>query len=67
MKKNKWISVKDKLPDTNRNVLVVSCGKVCIGDFESVINKQWWVNDSEGYHKTMAVTYWMDLPELPED
>jgi Protein of unknown function (DUF551). len=39
MKKNKWISVKDKLPDTNRNVLVVSCGKVCIGDFESVINK----------------------------
>lgn len=65
MKKNKWNSVKDILPDNNRNVLVVTSGKICIGDFESVINHQWWINDTEGYHKSMAVTHWMELPELP--
>ena len=65
MKKNKWNSVKDILPDNNRNVLVVVSGKICIGDFESVINHQWWINDTEGYHKSMAVTHWMELPELP--
>lgn len=65
MKKQTWNSVKDILPDNNRNVLVVVNSKICIGDFEGVINHQWWINDTEGYHKSMAVTHWMELPELP--
>ena len=65
MKKQTWISISDKLPDGNRNVLVVASGKICIGDFEGIINHQWWINDTEGYHKSMAVTHWMELPELP--
>lgn len=63
---NMWISVKDKLPPLDTDVLVVHYGNTCIvakrvkdGCWEDTIEGIQWENES--------VTYWMPLPPLPQE
>ena len=57
---NRWISVKDKLPEVGKVVIV--CDKqVGVGAMELLSNGQW-------YHRGMAwsaewILYWQPLPE----
>jgi hypothetical protein len=54
---NKWRSVKDVLPTTNGDVLVVDIlGECYVSCFE----------DGGWYDNSMEVTHWMPLPEFPE-
>jgi hypothetical protein len=60
-KSNKWISVKDRLPDTGIEVLVVS------GTDREVAWRH--IDDGEwsSYSALGHVTHWMPLPALPEE
>jgi len=68
----KWISVEDRLPEIQQDVLAVHM----IRDNPSAIMSVWWAagrwyeNCYHGDHAAMpddAVTHWMPLPEPPED
>lgn len=60
-----WIPVKDRVPDSQKNVLVW-CGYV---DMASYQRGGFWVFDREtgiGFDLG-SVTHWMPLPEGPEE
>lgn len=72
-----WVSVKDSLPDDDRDVLAVSNGKVLIANYldgESVMVANYldgWVRYVEDECGDMEptgidVSYWMEMPEQPE-
>ena len=59
-----WISIKDKLPEVNKEVIV------CAED-----NTYWWgiITDSGNFYVRYGdgwagkiVTHWMPLPKIPE-
>jgi hypothetical protein len=62
----KWISVEERLPEENTEVMMVLFGKVCIGDylwsgsFESQSGSVWHAGDGQ-------ITHWMPLPDAPEE
>lgn len=67
-----WISVKDRMPEDGRFVLVVNDdGKMMIAKYESeavrweykYINYDWdvWDDEEQG-----PICYWMPLPNLPK-
>lgn len=66
---NGWISIKDKLPEVNRDVLVYKGG--FIGDLMNVycyLGDDRW-EDEYGYFDTAeseGITHWMPLPEPPK-
>lgn len=54
----RWVSVKDRLPDKIGKVLVIDNGKVDINS---------WAGKYEGwYYANKNITHWMPLPTLPE-
>lgn len=59
--KHKWISVNDRLPEPNRDVLVyIKLMKKEYMRVDKIYNGHWlWY----GY----SVTHWMPLPNLPEN
>lgn len=70
---DKWISVKDRLPDKDGEYLV--CCECEIGDFTNryidlvqfdVTYNCWYYTDNEYDHILYNVTHWMSLPELPK-
>ena len=70
-----WISVKDRLPETNRWVLVNWVCEWHNKSYESLRiaklekNGEWLTDDSE-YPYLMAdekITHWMPLPEEPKE
>ena len=71
---NKWISVKDAVPDTDREVLVIVNGMagkkvkfvnaIMIGLFDKA---EGWILEDWPEVTHFEVLYWMDLPELPEE
>ena len=76
-----WISVKDRLPDDEQEVLVIAHGwdgrLVYVGSHKRVESQKSWLTgitnkSSEwslwgwSYLKEPMVTYWMPLPEPPE-
>jgi hypothetical protein len=80
---NKWISVKDRLPDKNGKYLCY-CGESFIKttdiySFAKNLKKVdkydfrdkkagWYSYDSEwGYFERSGVTHWMPLPEPPKE
>ena len=74
----KWISVKDRLPASIINKVIVrcKCGYVGFGHYEKYHGKEVWYNlesqkpftdwDIEDC-ETYEVTHWMPLPKPPKD
>lgn len=76
-----WISVEDRLPESDDEIFVVSCGevKLCMFNFWSINpsksieqSYQWFVYvniQNYGYEmrEVVGVTHWMPLPELPKE
>jgi hypothetical protein len=58
--KMKWISVKDRLPEENKEVLFYVFGEIIHGK----LNKQYGIINLD-FGKIKA-SYWMPLPEAPE-
>lgn len=65
-----WISVKDGLPDSQADVLVVAFWhehwQTMIG-WHSDAGKKWRVITPHGEREPGGVTHWMPLPEPPEE
>ena len=67
---SEWISVEERLPDLNKNVLC--CGKqggVFIGRIGNVVERDdgtivgyWYFPNLRGHRNPV---YWMDIPETP--
>ena len=57
-----WISVKDKLPETEEEVLVLTVSKT--GNVN--VDKGYLLNGRFVHRGSAVVTHWMPLPELPE-
>lgn len=79
---NQWISVKDRLPELDQEVLVYAVGKVdgFIGHhvyalcnrfvqriFLSAPGHEMWSSPWDYFHMDYKITHWMPLPELPEE
>ena len=58
----KWISVKDRLPEDDVDVLILIYGKVIGVGYR--INGKW---KSIAKAKAPVVTHWMSLPEPPKE
>ena len=63
---NEWVSVEEKLPENNTQVLMWSA-RWKIAEAESYYNKHFWVYSEigDGYIAD-NITHWMSLPEPPE-
>ena len=59
---DKWISVKDRLPENEQNVLVADNGFIAVWTFYG----DYW-EDSHGWWQEFdEVTHWMPLPQPPK-
>ena len=77
-----WISVKDRLPENEQEVLVISHGwggrLVYVGTYKKIDSETSWLTGITSkasdwslwgwsYLREPHVTHWMPLPELPEE
>ena len=58
-----WISVKDRIPPDQEEVLVCTLSKNGVQN----IDKGYWAIDHFIHRGRSQVTHWMPLPELPEE
>ncbi len=65
----KWISVKDKMPERQINVLILTdYGKMATAYCVNRRTKTWgWIDAMRPQHSYGSVTHWMPLPEPPKD
>ena len=78
----RWISVKDRLPENEQEVLVISHGwggrLVYVGTYKKIESETSWLTGITSkasdwslwgwsYLREPQVTHWMPLPELPEE
>lgn len=68
---DKWISVKDRLPDEYGNYLVfTSDNDIDIGTFNPQFEDSWSMCDANGFYwvrqKGIEITCWKPLPKAPE-
>lgn len=57
-----WISVKDKLPDTRRDIIIcLETGEVCCGWYSPVL-RVWCDMNTPTIN---SVAYWRELPDPP--
>ena len=76
-----WISVKDRLPENEQEVLVISHGwggrLLYVGTYKKIESEKSWLTGITSkasdwslwgwsYLREPQVTHWMPLPELPE-
>ena len=81
-KEEGWISVKDKMPKMDHEVLVYAVGKIdgFIGDSAYAICKRFiqhilpsspghevWNTPWQYFHTDFEITHWMPLPEPPKE
>ena len=60
----KWISVKDRLPEDDRNVLVYDDHDIQFWvAWHDESNNKWYTQEGD---RVYGVTHWMPLPKLPE-
>jgi hypothetical protein len=69
---NEWISVNEKLPETNCNVLVCKTnGLLTImsfhKEFETGLRRFHWWGFGQWINQHHQVTHWMPLPEPPKN
>ncbi len=61
-----WISVKDRLPEISKSVLVTDCCQVCIAFIQSTKKTFTQINTWDDWiHE--SITHWMPLPEPPNE
>ena len=76
--RDRWISVKDRLPDSNGLYIVTACDEGCAAGegiwYDTVVvtaeyyNGCWtWYEGGQEYDLDGIVTHWMPLPEPPEE
>ena len=72
---HEWISVKDKLPPYNRDVLVYRPNmamKILVDNYVGYYGEdddEWhegWVKYGEDIHNNPLITHWMPLPQSPK-
>lgn len=66
---NEWISVEDRLPKFDKNVIVFTAGGVTTARLDRIDYRgpHWEFNESNTiYWLSKPVTHWMDLPAPPE-
>ena len=68
-KKPEWISVKDRLPERDRKVLVIDGHNgIRILAFWRKNGNEWeWITETYGVSRKNDVKMWMPLPELPKE
>ena len=68
-KKPEWISVKDRLPERDRKVLVIDGhNSIRILAFWRKNGNEWeWITETYGISKKNDVKMWMPLPEPPKE
>ena len=75
--RDRWISVKDRLPDSNGLYIVTACDEGCSAGegiwYDTVVviaeyyDGSWtWFEGGSEYDLSGIVTHWMPLPEPPE-
>jgi len=62
---NKWISVKDKLPENNQTVLVWFCCLYAEYRICFYFKNSFYHNSISDKNLSKYITYWMPLPEPP--
>ena len=76
--REQWISVKDRLPDSNGLYIVTACDEGCAAGegiwYDTVVvtaeyyNGCWtWYEGGQEYDLDGIVTHWMSMPEPPEE
>ena len=76
--RDRWISVKDRLPDSNGLYIVTACDEGCAAGegiwYDTVVvtaeyyNGCWtWYEGGQEYDLDGIVTHWMSMPEPPEE
>lgn len=66
----KWISVKDKLPPVDEDVLLTGGIAIGIGFYmekHRVLKEGFWSITNGRAEELYGVTHWMPLPELPNE
>ena len=66
IKKYRWISVKDRLPERNGVYLAYDGEYISTVEYEKGRHDSEWTDDYEGY-LDLLVTHWMPLPEPPKE
>lgn len=65
-----WISVEDKLPELDKEVIILDKGKHIDIDFlmdDGEGGYFWWKSDESICCEDDEITHWMPLPELPKE
>lgn len=64
-RKQEWISVDERLPETNEEVLVYSSvGKIYTACYIRVDGIEFWFENIDGFRE---ITHWMPLPPPPKE
>ena len=66
---SEWISVKNRLPETDQNVLFFYDDKIHIGVFYGKSEKHngiLWQSYIDGYNCIQDSEFWIPLPEIPK-
>ena len=62
---SEWISVKDRIPDDDRCVLLAYGGRIEIGNYLHKY-REWYYGDNGWSCTSCKLTHWQELPALPE-
>ena len=67
--KTQWISVKDRLPEDCKKILVVNGhGYISISSLWRKDGSKWtWVDSTGHFNHVNDITHWMPLPEAPKE
>ena len=68
--KSPWISVEDRLPEPEKDVIIINKRKNTDIDHltdDGEGNYYWWKSDDTIWCEDDKITHWMPIPELPKE